>query len=281
MDQGMKSFLMKSPWGTLLLSLALPGLGHVCMGKAVMGAGCLLATGLLGLGSVAYVLNPSTRVSPFILVPFLGALAAYFFSAWHAYYLARKSDILPGPSQGISPKMKARLIFGIAGVAVIYGLLGWLMTSMLAGSFTVPPDSMEPTIYNGERVLVNRLAYRIAAPQRGDIIIYKYPQDPSKIYIHRIVALPGESVELKDHQIIVNGVKLAEDWAVKIRHYNGGKLAKRGMKPVVVDPDSFYVLGDNAARSEDSRAWGFLPKKNIIGKAYKRYYPFDRSGPIE
>ncbi len=166
-------------------------------------------------------------------------------------------------------------------VLVAPGLLISFLWAYVLRSFTALPDSMEPTIYAGDRMLVDLTAYKMAVPKRGDVVVYRYPKNPAKCYFHRIVAFPGESVELKDHRIRINGVELKEAWAIKVRHYNGGKLAKKGMKPVIVDPDSYYVLGDNAARSEDSRAWGFLPKKNVIGKAFKIYYPFDRLGPVE
>jgi signal peptidase I len=186
----------------------------------------------------------------------------------------------PVKKQGQVSRKRKLFLAAIAGMAVLCLFAAWFVLNYLLFSFTVPPYSMEPSLYPGDRVFVNRLTYRSAIPHRGDIVVYRLPSEPSKVAIHRIIAFPGEAVVLKNHKIIINDIPLTEDWAVKIRHYNGGKLAKKGMKPVIVPQGQYYVLGDNSARSEDSRAWGALPKENIIGKAYRIYYPFNRSGSI-
>jgi signal peptidase I len=140
---------------------------------------------------------------------------------------------------------------------------------------------MEPTIYQGERLLIDLQAYKASPPERGDIVLYRHPLKPGQLCLHRIVGFGGESVVLRDHKIVINGSKLTEPWAVKVRHYNGGPLARKGMKPVVVPQGSYYLLGDNASRSQDSRSWGCLPKELVLGRALKIYYPFERSGPVE
>jgi signal peptidase I len=99
--------------------------------------------------------------------------------------------------------------------------------------------------------------------------------------MHRVVGLPGESVELKNHRILINKVQLEDDWAIKIRHYNRGKFAQKGSPSVIVPQDSYYILGDNSARSQDSRFWGCLARSDLIGKVFKRYFPLHRSGTIE
>jgi signal peptidase I len=140
---------------------------------------------------------------------------------------------------------------------------------------------MEPTIFKQDRLLIDLKAYKKGVPKRGDVILYRYPLQKDKIYFHRIAGLPNESIEIKDHKIYINGIKLADSWAVKIRHYNGGKLSAKGARKEVIPQDSYYVLGDNSARSQDSRYWGALQKEYIIGKAVKIYYPFNRSSPVE
>ena len=113
-------------------------------------------------------------------------------------------------------------------------------------------------------------------------MVFTYPDDSKRPFIKRLVALPGETVEIRDGRIIINGAALpaaAGRWATLL-YYNQGPYAQNG-QAVTVPADQYFVLGDNSASSQDSRFFGCVPKQNLIGKAYKIFWPPDRSGALE
>ena len=156
---------------------------------------------------------------------------------------------------------------------------------------------MKPTLLVGDFILVNKLVYRFSEPQRGDIVVFKYPIDPNIDFIKRIVALPGEEVEVRNNQVFINGKPLplievgrGEENGVrkviyeevlpegikhKVQFYEDFPFSKRDFGPVVVPPNHYFVMGDNRDNSEDSRYWGFVPRENIVGKAFVIYFSGD------
>jgi signal peptidase I len=271
----------KEPLVSLLLSLVLPGLGQIFAGKLIKGAIFFLAVISLNLGLALYFLNPATKITVFGFAAVLISLGIICFAAIDAYFSAKKYNSGHNFSGSITPGKRYLLVSAMVCVLGIYFLAALFFQGNFYRLYATPPDAMEPTLYRGELVLVDLRAYKRSAAQRGDVVLYKYPQEPEKIYMHRIIGLPGESVLLKEQRVLINKIELKDDWALKIRHYNGGKLAKKGMPAVIVPENYFYVLGDNAARSQDSRYWGCLSKENLIGKVYKVCFPFNRSGPVK
>lgn len=134
--------------------------------------------------------------------------------------------------------------------------------------YIIPSPSMEPTLVPGDRILVNRLAYRFWAPNRGDIVVFSYPLDPKRTFVKRIIALEGETVELRDNQVFINGQNFKESYL------KAGDYPPYG--PETIPQDKVLVLGDNRRQSGDSRDWGLLPKSDLIGKVWLIYYPFMR-----
>ncbi len=268
---------IKEPLVAVLLSLVFPGLGHIYAGSLKRGLLFLVATLACVMTTLICFLHPAIKVTIFSFIPVIFKAGISLFSLVDAYYIAQTYNTRLGLKREITFKKKASLITAMAGVALLYILFALFVWNNVLSSFTATPYAMEPTIYAGERMFIDRMSY----PQRGDVVVYRHPKYPKKIQFHRIIGFSGESIEIKDHRIFINKTELRDAWALKVRHYNGGKLAKKGMKPVIVPENSFYLLGDNAARSDDSRTWGFLPKSNLIGKAFKIYYPFERSKRIE
>lgn len=133
----------------------------------------------------------------------------------------------------------------------------------------IPSESMEKTIMTGDRIFGNRLAYINKDPQRFDIIIFEYPDDPSQYYIKRVIGLPGETVEIADGKVYIDGSKtpLRDDFTPEIPVGSYG--------PYEVPDGSYFVLGDNRNYSKDSRFWEntFVGKDAILGKAVFRYFP--------
>jgi signal peptidase I len=172
-----------------------------------------------------------------------------------------------------------------------------LIRVFVAQAYNIPSGSMKPTLLVGDFILVNKLVYRFSEPKRGDIVVFKYPIDPNIDFIKRIVALPGEQVEVKNNQVFINGKPLpltevgrGEENGVrkfiyeevmpegikhKVQFYEDFPFSKRDFGPVVVPPNHYFVMGDNRDNSEDSRYWGFLPRENIVGKAFVIYFSGD------
>ena len=140
----------------------------------------------------------------------------------------------------------------------------------VAQPFIVSGASMEPTFDTGQYLIVDELTYHFEAPTRGDVIIFRYPKDPSQFFIKRIIGLPGETVRIQGGEVYVvktdgTTLHLSEPYVV-----NKGNGADSTTK---LGPDDYFVMGDNRPESSDSRVWGVLPKENIIGRALVRLLP--------
>ena len=144
--------------------------------------------------------------------------------------------------------------------------------TFVAQPFVVSGNSMYPTFANGEYLIVNELAKYTDEYRRGDVVILRYPNDPSKYFIKRVIGLPGETVRMVDGEVWINGQKLREPYIVP--EYRD----QQSHSPMVVPSGEFYVLGDRRNSSNDSRAWGTVAQKYIYGKAVFVYWPVDRLG---
>ncbi len=170
---------------------------------------------------------------------------------------------------------------------VVAFILAMFIRTFLVQAFKIPTGSMRPTLLEGDLILVNKFIYgakipftdlRLPAlrqPQRGDVIVFIYPQDSKKDFIKRLVAHEGETVEIKNGTIYVNGRSLLDSLFSQRYYYNRGDFGGENQK-IVVPKESFFVMGDNSASSQDSRYWGFVPKNNILGKAILIYWPPQR-----
>lgn len=168
-------------------------------------------------------------------------------------------------------------------------ILALFIRQFIIQAFKIPTGSMRTTLVEGDRILVNKFIYgakvpftdlRLPAlrePKRGDVIVFIYPQDPKKDFIKRLIALPGETVEIKSGGIYINEVSNKEPLISNRYYYNRPESAYgREGQAIKVLEDSYYVLGDNSSSSQDSRYWGFVPKKNVLGKAMLIYWPINR-----
>ncbi len=161
----------------------------------------------------------------------------------------------------------------MAEVVVIALVLAFLIKTFVVGNFWIPSESMLPTIEVNDKVIVTNFSYWFEEPQRGDVIVFKYPLDTKKDYIKRCIGLPGETVEFKDSKLYINGSLIAEP-------YLPDGLEFEDYGPVTVPDGQYFMCGDNRNNSSDSRAWGFLDEKLIIGKAQVIYWPFARWGTL-
>lgn len=158
---------------------------------------------------------------------------------------------------------------------VISLLVVFLIRHFIAQPFIVSGDSMVPTFQNGQYLIVDQLSYRFREPTRGDVIIMRYPLDPSKFFIKRIVGLPGETLQFDGTIITITPAGGRAPMVLNepfIKNQNDEYLT------VTLSNDEYYVLGDNRAASSDSRRWGPLPAKNIIGTPIVRLFPLGDIG---
>ena len=160
-------------------------------------------------------------------------------------------------------------------------VLTLIIRTYVIQAFKIPSGSMRPTLIEGDKLFVNKYLYRFEPPKRGDIIVFRYPKDLKKDFIKRLVAFEGETVEIRDGKIYVDGKKLdSPETFGKFYYYNHDPYGNPDEK-IKVPQGAFFVLGDNSANSQDSRFWGFVPKKNMVGKAIFRWWPLNKLGTLK
>lgn len=168
-------------------------------------------------------------------------------------------------------------------------LIALFIRAFVVQAFKIPSGSMEPTLLVGDYLIVNKFIYGIRIPyadvkfiqfkkpQRGDIIVFIFPFDPSKDFIKRVIGTEGEKVEIIHNKIYINGRLIDDPWG----HFEKNGFPRSYLQrienfgPVVVPKDSLFVLGDNRDNSEDSRFWGFLNVNAVLGKAFIIYFSWD------
>jgi len=141
--------------------------------------------------------------------------------------------------------------------------------------FFVRGASMEPSFSNGQYLVIDELSYRFEDPARGDVVVFKYPLDPSLYYIKRIVGLPGEEIRIKDGQVFIYDVDSAQEVVLDESSYLSGETFTLGQVSFNLGEQEYFVLGDNRQSSSDSRRWGALPQDNIVGRVWLRAWPFN------
>jgi signal peptidase I len=147
-------------------------------------------------------------------------------------------------------------------------LIFFIVESFVVQGFKVYGSCMEPNLFTGERLLGNKLAYHLHNVHRGDIVVFRPPHRPDTPFIKRVVALPGETVEIRHSQVYIDGTPLSEPYL---------RYMWRDNRPAERVPDGFlFVMGDNRDNSSDSRSWGDVPVKNVEAKAWLRYWPLSR-----
>jgi signal peptidase I len=186
----------------------------------------------------------------------------------------------------------------------IYILLVFVIVRSMIQNFRIEGSSMEPSLHSGQYILVNKLVYfhfdinaplrllpgyhdlpersiyPMNIPQRGEVVVFEYPGDRTKDYIKRVIALPGETIEIRDGRVFIDNEPLDEDYLSEgeFTYCNVGSECNRG--PVTVPPGSIFVMGDNRSNSSDSREWDSLELDHVIGQAWVLYYPLDDLGVV-
>jgi signal peptidase I len=202
-------------------------------------------------------------------------------------------DVAPRESVAGPAKVRRKSLIREYGEAIaIAVLLALVIRTLVVQAFTIPSGSMMDTLLVGDYILVNKFLYGpeiplteqrvpgLRDPQRGDIIVFKYPQDEKRDFIKRIVGTPGDTVQVRGHQVYVNAQPIREPYVKRVE----GPLPSTGQtycgyaygcEPTIVPPNSYFVMGDNRDNSQDSRYWGFVKRDKIKGKAFLIYWSWD------
>lgn len=160
----------------------------------------------------------------------------------------------------------ARLLREVLEVAILT-LLFFSVVRLLVQNYRVDGPSMQRTLYTNEYILVDKAAYYLHSPQRGDVVVFQYPLDTSKNFVKRVIGVPGDDVTIDVNGIVaVNGKVLNEPYVYQ-------QLCPCDPKAIILQPNQYYVLGDHRGDSDDSRDWGPVPRSDIIGKASLVYWP--------
>jgi signal peptidase I len=176
-----------------------------------------------------------------------------------------RTEVAPAPR----PKSVVR---EYAEALIIAVLLALVIRTFVVQAFKIPSGSMLPTLQIGDHILVNKFLYYFRPIQRGDIIVFKFPQDETRDFIKRVVGLPGETLEIRGKQVFVNGTPIDEPYAV-YGDWPASRLGEREkLGPFVVPPGRLFMLGDNRDHSMDSRVWGLLDVEKVKGKAFVVYF---------
>jgi len=181
--------------------------------------------------------------------------------------------LAPSPAESEPPEAETTatkfsmwsLVYEILETVVLAAII-WLAVNFATARFIVEGSSMEPNFHTGQMLIVSRLSYKLSTPQRGDVIVFQYPDNPVDDYIKRVIGVPGDTVEVQDSRVYIDGQLISEPYLQPdTPEIQRGKW--------VVPADSYFVMGDNRAHSSDSRSWGMLSKEFIIGKAWISYWP--------
>jgi len=162
------------------------------------------------------------------------------------------------------------LVWEIVKFVALAAIIVLPIRAYVAQPFIVSGSSMDPTFATGQYLIVDEISYRLEKPQRGDVVVLRYPRDPSKFFIKRVIGMPNETIEINKGTVTIKtdsnpiGFKLEEPY-IEFKKYDN--ITKK------LGSNEYFVMGDNRAASYDSRAWGSVPEKLIIGKAFLRLLP--------
>ncbi|MCK5100405.1 MAG: signal peptidase I [Desulfobacteraceae bacterium] len=255
-------------WVAGLLSLIEPGLGQIYNGQARKGF-IFLAIPLLLFPSIILCVLID-KILLFLILFIIFAVAYYIIVAADAILTARKLK----PDYTLKKYNKIIVYIGVAAlVLVVNTTVSSYIKNNYVQAYKIPSTSNKPTLLVGDHILVDR---NLSAknPDCGDIIVFKYPKDPTKDFVKRIVAIGGDVVEIYNKELLINNKAVEEDYII----HNDSNIypTRDNFGPVTVPKNSYFVMGDNRDNSHDSRFWGFIEKSEIKGTVKNIYWSWDK-----
>ncbi|MFC1835633.1 signal peptidase I [Thermodesulfobacteriota bacterium] len=262
----------KSPIIAGLLSVALPGLGHIYCGKMEKGIAFFVGLWLLvaAVGRSGLITGWSGLIAGAVII-----LVAQIAIAVDAGLTAVRLKEKPPKKYSrwyvyVTAAMFGLLVFSITLVpSLVHQIIG-------LRTFKTQSSSMSPTLEPGDCFLTKLQRYGHRLPKRGDVVVYVYPEDRAKRFVHRVIGLPGERLTIKDKKVFINDKPLRDPWGVHNDESIFAAFSPRdNLGPVIIPRGSVFVMGDNRDFSHDSRYWGRLAVKDLRGKALFIYWSED------
>ena len=260
----------RRPWLAALLTILEIGLGHIYAGNFKRGLSLFFIGQLLSLAFIASLLV-ITPGAISMVIRILVIIAFTIYCILDAVLIARrkKEDYKPAKYN----RWFVYVGYLLITVLFVQTYITYIVVPYWIQPFKMPTGSMEPTLLVGDHALINKHIYRSAEPHRGEIIVFGYPPDPSVPYIKRLIGVPGDTIEMVGRTVYINGKAIKE----KYTQYTNPNSDTDHFGPYRVPPDQYFVLGDNRDNSQDSRFYGFVPMRNLLGKPLMIYWSYETS----
>lgn len=178
-----------------------------------------------------------------------------------------ESDYPSSHQESNGPKPQLR---DIVETLLLTALIYWTVNAA-TGRFRIDGRSMESSLHDGQYVIINKLLYQVSEPERGDIVVFHYPRDPSRDFIKRIIGTAGDEVTIEQGRVSINRELVKEPYVTQPGTYSGSWT---------LGPEELFVLGDNRNNSSDSHNWGVVPRENLVGRAWVIYWPLRDWGSV-
>lgn len=263
----------RNPWVAGIFTFFTIGLGHLYAGQAKKGILLFLigqGAGLVGALPLIYYF-PTV---PIFIAALLVGLAFLIYCIFDAVKLSKRHQY--GYTLKRYNKWYVYLGCLILACFIIQPIETSSIKKFFIQAYKMPAGSLEPTILIGDQILAKKRFSVQQGIQRGDMIIFPYPKDASKDYVKRVVAMGGETIEMVNKEVFINGHLLHEPYVIHSDHSIMPKGSRDNFGPVTVPEDALFVMGDNRDQSNDSRFWGFIEKSAVKGKAYVIYWSWDK-----
>ena len=254
------------PWLAGLLQIVTPGLGNLYTGRPVRALILHVAVLFIGLFLALALLWLPGPLN--LLIPVAAAIVVAVFVVLDGVQCAKARPHFP------LARYKRWYVY-ILAVLIVAATEPFLVGNYVIQALPTPTPSMEPTILVGDHVVADKTAYAFSDPQRGDLVIYRTPEFPQRIFVKRIVGMPGETIEIRNREVFVNGRRVDEPYVQFIRRSTDGSFPELSMAPTVIPADAYFLLGDNRDNSLDSRFIGPVQRQQILGKANTIYFSLD------
>jgi signal peptidase I len=247
-------------WLAGLANLA-PPLGHVYAGRPLRGVILILALVFLYIGGWLIILRP-------IGLPTV-VLMALMVIAFHAVPIADAVIVARRSGKEYVPRWFNRwyvYLLVLAIVALLSDIVRPIRRSHLVQAYKIPSSSMAPTLLSGDQILTDKTVYKSRSPERFDVVVYEFPEDSTKTFAHRVIGLPGETIEIREKRVFINGALLSDAHGHFLDIKEEKPVANRdSFGPFQIPDDSYFVLGDRRDTSNDSRFWGPVKRDKIYG----------------
>jgi signal peptidase I len=260
----------RRPWLAGVANLA-PPLGHIYVGRPLRGVMLALVMTFLSIVALLITLRPLGLITVVLMALIL--IVGYAVPIVDAVVVARRwgKEYLP---RWYNRWYMYLLVIGI--LVALGDIVKPVLRSHLVQAYKLPSGSMIPTLLIGDHILTDKTVYKSRPPERFDVVVFEFPEDPTKTFVDRVIGLAGEMIEIRDKKVFINGIELVDTHAFFSEPNNGKPVATReSFGPFKIPDHSYFILGDNRDRSYDSRFWGPVRRDKIYGLVRLIYFSWD------